>query len=80
MELREIRDNEIELLQDFMYEAIFIPEGVKPPARDIIEQPQLKLYYEGFGKGMADYCIVAEDDGRVVGAVWMLSGKLNDAL
>ena len=50
MELREIRDNEIELLQDFLYEAIFIPEGVEPPARDIIEQPELKLYYEGFGK------------------------------
>ena len=70
MELREIRDNEIELLQDFVYEAIFIPVGVEPPARGIIEQPELKLYYEDFGKGMADYCIVAEDDGRVVGAVW----------
>ena len=70
MELREIRDNEIELLQDFLYEAIFIPEGVEPPARESIEQPELKLYYEGFGKGMADHCIVAEDDGRVVGAVW----------
>ncbi len=70
MELREIRDNEIELLRDFLYEAIFIPEGVEPPAKDIIEQPELKLYYECFGKGMADYCIVAEDDGRVVGAVW----------
>ena len=70
MELREIRDNEIELLKYFLYEAIFIPEGVEPPDRDIIEQPELKLYYEGFGKGMADYCIVAEDDGRVVGAVW----------
>ena len=70
MELREIRDNEIELLQDFLYEAIFIPEGVEPPAREIIEQPELKLYYEDFGKGMADYCIVADDDGRVIGAVW----------
>ena len=70
MELREIRDNEIELLQDFLYEAIFIPEGVEPPARDIIEQPELKLYYEDFGKGTADYCIVADDDGRVIGAAW----------
>ena len=70
MVLREIRDNEIELLQDFLYEAIFIPEGVEPPARDIIEQPELKLYYEDFGKGVADYCIVADDDGRVIGAVW----------
>ena len=46
MEFREIRDNEIELLQDFLYEAIFIPEGVEPPDREIIEQPELKLYYE----------------------------------
>ncbi len=70
MELRELRENEIELLKDFLYEAIFIPEGVEPPAREIIEQPELKLYYEDFGKGKADYCVVAEEDDRVVGAVW----------
>ena len=58
------------MLQDFLYEAIFIPEGVEPPAREIIEHPELKLYYEDFGKDMADYCIVADDDGRVIGAVW----------
>ncbi len=28
MELRRLRDNEIKLLQDFLYEAIYIPEGV----------------------------------------------------
>lgn len=70
MILRELRDNEIELLGDFLYEAIFIPEGVEPPAREIIEQPELKLYYEDFGTGRADYCIVADDGGRVIGAVW----------
>ena len=68
--LREIRENEYDLLQDFLYEAIFIPEGVEPPAREIIRQPELKLYYEGFGNGEADYCFVAEDDGKVIGAVW----------
>ncbi len=70
MDLREIGENEIDLLQDFLYEAIFIPEGVEPPAREIIEQPELKLYYEDFGKGVADYCIVADDGGRVIGAAW----------
>ena len=70
MELRKIRDDEIELLQDFLYEAIFIPDGVEPPAREIIEQPELKLYYEDFGRGTADYSIVADDNGRVIGAVW----------
>ena len=55
MILRELRDNEIELLQDFLYEVIFIPEGVEPPVREIIEQPELKLYYDDFGKGRADH-------------------------
>ena len=70
MTLREIKENEYDILGDFLYEAIFIPEGVQPPARDIIEQPELKIYYEGFGTGRADHCIVADDNGRVVGAVW----------
>ncbi len=49
---------------------LFIPEGVEPPAREIIELPELKIYYENFGTGTADNCIVAYDDGKVIGAVW----------
>ncbi len=70
MTIREIKENEYDLLKDFLYEAIYIPEGVEPPAREIIEQPELRLYYEGFGEGKADHCLVADDNGRVVGAVW----------
>ena len=70
MYLRELRSDETELLKRFLYEAIFIPEGVEPPDVEIIEQPELKIYYEDFGTGRADYCIVADDDGRVIGAVW----------
>ena len=67
---REIQPCEYGQLKDFLYEAIFIPEGVTPPDRSIIELPELALYYENFGSGKADYCIVADDGGRVVGAVW----------
>ena len=70
MILREINENETEILKDFLYEAIFIPEGMELPPRDIIEQPELKLYYDGFGIGEADFCIVADDEGKVIGAVW----------
>ena len=70
MILRRLKENEYGLLRDFLYEAIFIPEGVEPPDRLIVEQPELKIYYEDFGTGRADYCIVADDGGRVVGAVW----------
>ena len=70
MELRRLRNNEIILLQDFLYEAIYIPVGVETPAREIIYQPELKIYYENFGTGEEDYCIVADDDSRVIGAAW----------
>ena len=68
--IRKLRTEEKDLLKDFLYEAIFIPEGVEPPARDIVERPELKIYYECFGSGTADYCLVAEAEGQVVGAVW----------
>ena len=70
MKIRELKETEYDLLRDFLYEAIFIPEGVDAPPREIIEQPELKLYYDAFGTGRADYGIVADDDGRVIGAVW----------
>ena len=70
MILRKLRDGETDLLKGFLYEAIFIPKGVEPPAREIIYQPELKIYYDDFGTGKADYCIVADDNGKVIGAVW----------
>ena len=70
VKLRELRPDETELLRNFVYEAIFIPEGMEPPGREIVEQPELRVYYEDFGAGEADCCIVAEDGGKAVGAVW----------
>ena len=67
---RPLQPSETELLKTFIYEAIFIPEGVEPPPFDIIFRPEIAIYYEGFGEGKADFCIVAEADGNVVGAVW----------
>lgn len=67
---RPLQPSETELLKTFIYEAIFIPEGVEPPPFDIIFRPEIAIYYEGFGVGKADFCIVAEADGKVVGAVW----------
>ena len=68
--IRNIRGNETYLLKDFLYEAIFIPEGVEPPDKDIIEKPELRVYTEDFGCNKGDYCLVAETDDKVVGAVW----------
>lgn len=42
----------------FLYEAIFIPEGVEPPARDIIEKSELRVYTYEFGSRKGDNCLV----------------------
>ena len=66
----EIRTEEIPLLNDFLYEAIFIPEGVPAPPRSILENEDLQVYVRDFGRKADDRCLVAEIDGRIVGAVW----------
>ena len=68
--IRELRADETYILKDFLYEAIFIPEGEVPPDRSIVERPELRVYYEDFGKYPSDLCIVAEDNGKITGAVW----------
>ena len=47
--IRKIKEAEYSVLGDFLYEAIFIPEGVKSPPREIIEQPELQVYISDFG-------------------------------
>ncbi len=69
-EIRPLKKDETALLKDFLYEAIFIPEGVEPPPRDIVEKPELRVYTDNFGSRRGDNCLVAEAGGRVVGAVW----------
>ena len=69
--IRNIREAEYKILSDFLYEAIFIPEGVKAPPKDIINKPELQVYISDFGKHSGDYCLVAESDKKIVGAVWV---------
>ena len=40
--IRPLYPEEIHLLRDFLYEAIFIPEGVEPLPRDVVDLPELK--------------------------------------
>lgn len=68
-QIREIRENEYPILQEFLYEAIFIPEGAQKPPRSVIEKPELQVYVADFGKE-DDWCLVAEVKGKAAGAVW----------
>ncbi len=67
--IRPIEPRDYALLEEFLYQAIFVPEGVEPPAREIIYLPEIYVYIDGFG-GKDDLGVVAEADGKVVGAAW----------
>lgn len=69
--IREISPREYKVLDDFIYEAIFIPEGVAPPPKSIILQPDIQVYIKDFGSFPDDKCLVAEVGGKVIGAVWV---------
>lgn len=69
--IREMNTTEYPLLNDFLYEAIFIPDGVEAPPKSIINSPELQVYVSDFGTQKHDHALLAEIDGKVVGAVWV---------
>lgn len=71
--IREMKKEEYPLLEDFLYEAIFQREGADPVPKDIIQTPALQVYIKDFGTQPDDYCLCAEADNKLVGAVWVRS-------
>lgn len=69
--IRDMKEAEYPLLADFLYEAIFIPEGAEPPPRSIINAPELRVYIEDFGGQADDKALAAEVGNKVIGAVWV---------
>ena len=69
--IREMTAQEYPLLDDFLYEAIFVPEGVDPPSKSIITSPELQVYVKGFGASKDDFALVAEVENKIIGTVWV---------
>lgn len=57
-------------LKEFLYEAIFQPEGAPALPHAIVREPELRIYYEGFGAKDGDHARCAVCDGQMVGAIW----------
>ena len=78
--IRNLKQNEVNVLNTFLCKAIFIPDGVDAPPYDIIKQPELQVYVTDFGKQKGDMCYVAETDDKIVGqygfVLWMIMDML----
>ncbi|OPJ56626.1 acetyltransferase YpeA [Clostridium oryzae] len=69
--IRQMKQSEYSLLNDFLYEAIFQRDETNLVPKTIIEKPELQVYIKNFGEEKDDYCLCAEVDEKVVGAVWV---------
>lgn len=68
--IREIKPIEYPFLKEMLYQAIFVADKTVVLPREIIEQPDLRIYIQDFGK-TGDYCLVAEQYGELIGAIWV---------
>ena len=70
-EIRPLKSEEIPHLEEFLYQAIFISQGLAPLPRSILKEPDLEMYIKDFGQQPDDWALAAEVDGLLVGVVWV---------
>lgn len=75
--IRDLKPDEVYILEDMLYEAIFQKDENNLLAKEVINHPELKVYIDNWGQP-DDRCLVAEIHGKIVGAVWtrILDGKV----
>ena len=69
--IREMEKDEYPLLKNFLYEAIYIPEGEKIPDKSIVNLSELQIYYKDFGRFKDDIALAADVKDKVIGAAWV---------
>ena len=83
--VRNIRDSERPLLEEFLYQAIWVPEDFEGevPRSVVRDDPKCCAAYLGFGSLPDDRALVAEADGELVGSCWVRTtdeyGHIDDA-
>jgi ribosomal protein S18 acetylase RimI-like enzyme len=76
--IRVIKENEIYILEDMLYEAVYQHDENNIIPRDVIKVPKVYAYIDKFGTLKDDNCLVADLNGRIIGAVWVriITGKI----
>ncbi len=68
--VRAMGKSDYACLNEFLYQAIFIPDGEDIPPRSIINDPEIFVYVKDFGDKPGDLGVVAEQNGQIIGAAW----------
>lgn len=70
IKIREFTENDYPHLEDFLYHAIYVPEGENMPSRGVIFDPEIYVYIADFGGKDGDLGVVAELDNQIIGMAW----------
>lgn len=68
--LREAGSEDRLVLEQMLYEAIYVPTGSAPVDPSLIRTPELRRYYEGW-MGPGDAGIIAQSSNNAIGAAWV---------
>ena len=68
--VRRLETDDYPFLQEFLYQAIYVPPGEPAPDRSLLRDPEISVYIDGFGHQRGDLGVIAESDGRPIGAAW----------
>jgi ribosomal protein S18 acetylase RimI-like enzyme len=69
--IRVMQKSDYECLPEFLYQAIYVPEGGQRPSREIVrDDPNIFIYIKEFGEQAGDHGVVAEVNGQIIGAAW----------
>lgn len=70
--IRRLEPLEYVHLNEFLYYAVFNPDGDNPLPFSIIQQPELQVYIKNFGEELDDYALCAQlSGGNIVGICWI---------
>lgn len=68
--IRDAGPDDARFLQTMLYEAAsWNPDWPREPIEDVLAEPALRRYHDGWGR-KGDAGVIAELDGRPIGAAW----------
>lgn len=67
--IRPVTLHDIPFLWDMLYESLFVPEGGEPFSRDILQDPYISKYVEGWGREGDFGFIAVTPEGEPIGSI-----------
>jgi ribosomal protein S18 acetylase RimI-like enzyme len=69
MKIHQIHKKDYRALRQILYYALYLPEGVVPYEKSVLDLPEISKYIEGWGR-KGDFGVKMIDEEKTIGAIW----------